>query len=294
MSEHDEGEALSFYVATVPGQLVDLEITARAAIAWSQAVRAAAQAIYPEDAIRVSLIAAKEGSSNWLAKIERSKLNDGAQRLKAGWQSLPLIVRFGIGLIVVVPTTAKPTYETWIAESGFNAKQKAELRDILSEGAKAPAVEAPKRQMFKELQKDSNITGLGTGVPTGPNWKPSNLIPANQFAEGDGLFVLQLEVEDEKHVSQTLEVILVAPNLENAPRTWVFRQEGIPGKIRAIMRDKRFLTALERSAVKEQFRTAIPMRIRLDIKMKSVGGVWKPARKGTSVVEVISPQIDPS
>lgn len=294
MTASAEEDALSFYVQTKPGELVDLEVVARAAIAWSQAVRTVAQSLYPDSEIRVSLIAAKPGSSNWLAKIEHSKVNQAAERLRRGWDALPLIVRIGIGLAVVVPTTAEPTIDYWLGDDGFTETQKKQLREIVSESEKIPALEAPKRQMFKELQRDPKITGVGTGVPSGPEWKPKSIVPASQFAEADGLFDVQEQDPPERHVSQTLDVILVAPDLENAPRVWVFKQEGIPGRIRAIMKDKRFLDALERSAVKEQFRANIPMRIRLDIKMKYIDGEWKPARKGTVVAEVISPQFDPA
>lgn len=286
-------QALSFYVDVRPDEFADLEVVASAAIAWSNAIRSAALALYPDDEIRITLIAAERGSSNWLAKIERSSVNNGAKRLKAGWKALPLVVRMGLGLAVVIPTTAIPTIDYWTGNDGFSEKQKEEIAEIVEKASRPPAVESSKRQMYATLQRDAKITGIGTGVPTGDNWKPPFTIPADRFAEADGLFDPQQELPQERVLHPILDVILIAPHLENAPRVWVFKQEGLPGTIRAIMKDKRFLAALDRKAVKEQFRANIPMRIRLSIRQRLVDGEWKVVRKGRLVDEVISPQIDP-
>ena len=286
-----DSDALSFYVDVQPGELADLEIVSSAAIAWSQAVKAAALALYPEDEIRVSLIAAERGSSNWLAKIERSSINKGAERLARGWKTLPLVVRLGIGLVVVIPVTAKPTWEYWTGTEGFSEQQKEELRDIVSE-TRTPSVASHQQQMYRIVQRDPKITGLGTGVPATP-FRPKPIIPANQFALADGLFNLQEELPAERVLTPTLDVVVVTPRLENAQRSWTFRQEGIPGTFDAIMKDQRFLAALDRHAVREQFRSNIPMRIRLEVKERMVEGEWKVPRRGRPVVEVISPKVDP-
>jgi hypothetical protein len=286
-----ERDALSFYIDVKPGELVDLEVAATAAIAWSQGIKAAAQNLYPDDQIRVTLIAAEHGSSNWMAKIEHSSINRGAEKVHAKWKAIPLIVRVGIGLVVVVPVTAKPTWEYWTGNEGFSEKQKQELKDIIDQ-ARTPPVESQQKKIYKTLQRDPKITGVGTGVPTGPRWKPEKLVPANQFAEADGLFTLQEEQPSERTLTPTLDVILVSPQLENAPRTWTFRQEGIQGTIKAIMKDKQFLAALDRSAVREQFRANIPMRIRLEVTERLINGEWKVVRKGRTVAEVIEPKVD--
>ncbi len=289
-----EEDALSLYLGIEEGHLADLEVAATAAIEWSQAIRAAAQILYPGEDIRVELIAAERGSSKWLARIERSKLNQSLERAKRGWQALPLIVRIALGLVVVVPVTAVPTYEYWTDTEGFSDQQKRELKEIIEQVQGRPTVEAPKRKMYRTLQRDTKIVGVGTGVPDSPNWRPSVLVPANQFAEADGLFSIQEQDTREQVLTSVLDVIVVAPTLENAERVWIFRQEGIPGRFSAIMKDRRFLAALNRKAVREQFRTDIRMTIRLEVRQRLIDGEWKTVRKGRSVVEVISPQIDPT
>ncbi len=287
-----ENEALSFYLGVEEGEYADLEVAAAAAIEWSQAIRAAAQILYPDDDIRVELIAAREGSSNWLARIQRSKINQAAERMQRGWKTLPLIMRLALGLVVVVPATAKPTWEYWTNAEGFSDQQKKEMKEIFDEVSGHPSVEAPKRKMYRTLQRDRKITGVGTGIPDSSEWRPQALVPANQFAEADGLFAVQSPDPEERVLTSVLDVILVAPTLEDAERVWIFKQEAVPGRFGAIMKDRRFLAALSHKAVKEQFRTDIRMAIRLEVRQHFVDGEWKAKRKGRSVVEVISPQID--
>lgn len=287
----DSGE-LSLYFDTAPGELADLEVAAAAAIQWAQGLKAAALAVDPDCEYRVSLVAAKPGSSNWIAKVERSKANQAAKQVAAGWKKVPLIMRLAIGLAVVIPTTAKPTLDYWVGDDGFSETQKKELAEIYEKAAKDDAVTAHRRSMYKVAPRDRKITGIGTGVPTTDDWKPAKTIPANRFAEADGLFELQPEEPSERTVPQTLDVVLVTPRLENAPRVWTFRQEGLPGTFNALMKDRRFLAALEQSAIRETLRSNIPMKIRLEIRQRNIDGEWKVTRQGRTVVEVLSPSVE--
>lgn len=300
VSEQYEG-TLAFYLATEPGELPDLEIAASAAIHWAKGLKAAATALDPSAEYRVTLVAARPGSSNWIAKleelrekIERAKPNQAAKRVKEGWQKVPLIVRVGIGLAVVVPTTAKPTIDYWFGDEGFTEVQKREMEEIYRKVVDEPPVKAQRKAIYKETPRDRKITGVGTGVPTGDNWKPKNVLPANRFAEADGLFELEAAKEEgQRTIPQTLDVILVTPRLENARRAWTFRLEGIPGTFNAEMTDTAFLQALERpGGIRETIRANIPMRIEMEIDQENVGGEWKLKRRGRRIVKVISPAVE--
>lgn len=286
---------ISFYLDLKPNQIVDLEVAAKAAIEWSRAVKAAAMAADPTNDYRVSLVAAEPGSSRWLARLEKSKVNQIAKDIKTGWEQVPLIMRKAVALAVVIPVTAIPTYDYYFDSDGFTDTELHQLEEIMEKVIADPAVKAHQQQMYREVQRDPNITALGGGVPDGPDWKPVEMIPANRFAEAEGLFSPKEEKQDgDRTLSKTLDVILVTPRLENAQRTWSFRQEGIPGTFNAEMKDAKFLAALEQSGIQERLRANIPMRIRLEIKEERVNGEWRVKRRGRSVVEVLSPSPDAS
>lgn len=288
----DLREAVSLYLELKPNEEVDLEVAAEMAIQWSRAMKAAGTAIDPEYEYRVSLIAAKPGSKNWLAKLERSRSNQVAKQIKAGWESVPLILRWTIALAVIVPGTAIPTWNYWTgAQEEFSPTQVKQMDEAFERAIQNESLKGHKRKMYRDAQRDRTITGVGGGVPNNSEWRPPNTVPANQFAIADGLFEAATEEPRVKTTPVELDVVLKAPDLENAPLTWVFRQPGISGTIRAVMRDKRFLDALEKSEVREKFRTDIPMRIRLETKEELRGDKWVVPRGGRSVVEVISPEV---
>lgn len=284
-------DPVSLYLDVPPDELVDLEVAAKAAIEWSLGLKAAAAAVDREYEYRVSLVAAERGSSKWLAKVERSKPNQMAQQVKKGWEEVPLILRWSISLAVVIPVTAVPTVKYWTGDDKFSDAQLQQIEQTVQKAAKDPTVTAHRQRIYREVQRDRKIRGVGAGVADSPGWKPKQTVPANQFPEAEGLFQPQEAPAEERTITPELDVILVAPNLHNAPRAWTFRQEGIPGTFNATMKDKEFLEALERSAVREQFRADIPMRIRLAIKQRLVDGEWKVKRRGRSVTEVILPKI---
>lgn len=291
----DPADTLGFYVGVKEGEFADLEIVAAAAISWSQSIKAAAALLYPDESIRVSLIAAEPGSSRWLAKIEKSAPNKVAEQAKQKWQKVPAIVQMTIGLAVAWPITIAPTIEYYgkqiaaaAAALGLTEEDVKESKAKAEKARAAPSVEVPQKQIFRTLQRDPKITGVASGIPVGSGWRPP-LIPSSQFAEADGLFQPAEPATHERILPLELDVILVSPQLENAPKTWRFRQEGLP-PFGAVMRDKAFLAALDRDAVRESMRTKIPMKIRLEVKQRLVDGEWKDVPRTRSVSKVISPK----
>lgn len=288
-------DTISLYLDLKPNEIVDLEVAALAAIEWARAVKAAAMAADPNHDYRVSLVAAEPGSSRWLARIEQSRANQIAKDVQEGWEKVPVIMRQVVALAVVIPFTAIPTYDYYFGEGGFTETEVRQMEEIFERVVSDSSVKSHRQQMYREVQRDPNIIGLGGGVPDAPDWKPPSMIPANRFAEAEGLFGIQEEKkEGERTLSKTLDVILVTPRLENAQRAWSFRQEGIPGTFNAEMKDAHFLAALEQSGIQERLRANIPMRIRLEVKEVLVNGEWRVKRRGRSVVEVLSPTPDAS
>ncbi|MBY0352670.1 hypothetical protein [Tabrizicola sp.] len=296
VSEVATGEAVSLYLGLKPNEQVDLEVAATAAIEWARAIKAAANAAEPGYTYRVRLIAAKPGSNKWLAKVERSKINQAVKDMQEGYEQLPLVLRHAVAAAAVVIITGIPTYDYYFGDDRFTPEQVEQIEDAFRKAIADPEVQAHRKAMYKEVQKDPNITGVGGGVPDKDDWQPPEMIPATRFAEGDGLFEL-LDSDEEKKEDTSyveLDVILVTPQLVNAKRAWTFRQEGIPGKFSATMADLDFLSALDNSGIREPLRNNIPMRIRMEIKQELVGGEWRVKRRGRSVVRVLSPVPDPS
>ena len=187
----EPGQLISLYLELEPSTDVDLEVAAEAAIEWSQTLKAAARAVNPDFEYRVNLIATEKGSNKWLAKIERLPINQNALTLKQRWENTPFIIRAAISLASVLVVTAKPTYDAYFPDDGLTETQKVEFKEIVDKAISDSSVQSHKKTMYRKTQRDKNISGVGGGVPDGPNWKPSEIVPRTRFAEGDGLFELQ-------------------------------------------------------------------------------------------------------
>lgn len=278
------------YFDLKPEKHIDLEVAAAAAIEWCRTVKAAASAVDPNYRYHVSLIAAEPGSSRWLADIERSPINQISKEIKAGFDEVPLILRYAVGAAAFVIVTGIPTLNYYFGNDELSEDQLKQIQTVMETVLDNREVTAHRKAMYREVQRDPNIVGLGGGVPDRPDWRPPEMIPARRFAEADGLFELEEFVaEGERTLLKTLDVILVNPWLENAQRAWTFRQEGIPGTFKASMKDAKFLAALDKSVIQERLRLNIPMTIELEIRETLVNGEWRVKRRGRSVVRVLSP-----
>lgn len=198
---------------------------------------AAASEIDPGAEFRIEMLGAAEGSLRFLTAIERQ-----LERVQTGWGKFPKATSIALALAVFVPTVGVPTYDFYFGDHGLPPADRQRIDELIKIAHSAPGFDAPRRQMFKTLDRDQKITGVG--VASGARTTPIIIVPRNQFAEHSGLFQLSAEqVPDERTLDLTLEVTLVSANFENAPRKWLFRQQGME-TFSAIMRDKRFLKAL--------------------------------------------------
>jgi len=280
-------DGLSLHFKLKDGAKADLETVAAAAIAWVEALRAAAREIAPDNEIRVDLIDADESSLilntalNWietkLGTIQKSHL----------WRTKKLTIALTVFLIF----TVGPTWDTYFGSHtvDLSDQDRKLLRDLLEKLHKCPAIDAPRRKFFRTLERDPKI--ISVGVSESPRQSPAFTIPSNRFAELGGLWMPEDSAPTEQTSRPLLDVILIRPALVGHPRSWTFKPEGLP-EFEAVMKDKQFLRAMSEGKMRERLREGIPMTIRLEVKERIVGGVLKLRRGGRVVTEVVSPKID--
>ncbi len=279
---------ISLYFGLKKGKNADLEVVAQAAIEWVEALRAAALEIEPEAQIRVELLDAKESSLrlnvilDWI-EAQLARLDDGSSRY---WR----LKKLAIAIAIFVPTVGYPTYDFYFGDPpvvSLSEEDRLLLDELIEQISDIPVVEAQRRKFFRVLERDPVITSVG--VAEGHDNRPAILVPSTEFAERGGLWDAE-EDDQERTLRPVLDVTLISPTLLRRPRAWTFQPEGLP-EFSAIMRDKRFLAALEEDHVRERLRTGIKMTIRLEVKEKRADGDWVVKPQGRSVIEVISPKI---
>lgn len=286
-----DGE-ISLYFGLREGEKADLEVVAAAAIHWVETMRAAARELIPGAEIRVDLINASEGSirlNGVLDWVENQLI-----RIEEGTKGHPRLWKLALGLVIFVPTVGVPTYDFYFGDEptlSLNAKDRELLEEYLDKANKNPEVKTKRLQFFQTLERDSSISSAG--IAESHASKPVVSVPSDQFAERSGLWIALAEDEPQERTTYPVfDVTLVGPQLIPKPRAWKFQPQGLPA-FSAIMKDQRFLAALENNAIQESLRIGIPMTIKLEVKEQKVGNAWVPKRRGRSVIQVIAPTIDP-
>ncbi|TAX45965.1 hypothetical protein ELI02_30110 (plasmid) [Rhizobium leguminosarum] len=277
---------MSLYFDLKKGEKADLEVVAQAAIDWVAALRAVAYEIDPNTSIRVEIVDAVEGSLSLntvldFLEAQAAKFDDGAGQ---HWR----LKKIAIALAVFVVFTGVPTYDFYFGDDTkeLSVEDRKRIDELIELTKNKSAVEEKKREFFKVLERDPSIKGVGVTEKRGRI--PAVIIPSTEFAERSGLWQIYTEGEPKKRTSyQIIKVQLIAPALVNKARSWRFQAPGMP-EFSAVMKDRKFLAALEENHLEEHLRIGIPMTLRLQIEEKSEGGIWVPKKR--MITEVISPK----
>jgi len=283
------GSPITLYFGLKKGENADLEVVAAAAIEWVAGMRAAAQEIDPSASISVGIVDAEEGSLKLHATLDWAEKQ--ASRIIRGESKYPTLRSLLIAFAIFVPTTGIPTLDYYFGDDPvlrLEDEDRKLFENLLEKLQENEELGHHRRQFFKKLERDPSITEVG--VAEGRDKPVRATVPANQFAERSGLWVLE-EQEDERTTRTEIDVTLIGPILVSSQRSWKFYADGF-GEFSAIMTDQRFLNALEHDDIKEHLRTGIRMRVVVKLEEEKVAGAWKPKRRGRTVERVIEPRID--
>lgn len=282
-------DAISLHFGLASGESADLEVIASATLQWIGAIQAAAHALDPEAQVKVAIIDADQSSLRLNTIL--SWAEDQLARLDRGSSKYPRLRKLAVALAIFLIIDAPLTFDHYTGETTtieLSEDDRRRLDEFLEKIRRTPDFPQPRQGFFRELERDPSISSVE--VSEGPDTPSLVSVPRAEFPERGGLWVME-EAEQERTIHHILDVVLISPVLINEPRAWHFAQEGLP-EFRAIMKDRRFLAALEQQHVQERLRTGIRMRIQLEIKEYWKDNAWKVRRKGRSVTQVISPTVD--
>lgn len=273
------------------GEKADLEVIAAAALAWVDALRAAASVLDPDSELKVEIVDADEASLTintiieWFEKHVETKL----ERLERGGARLPRTKKLALAVALFVVTTGIPTADFYFGEDDFTDEDRALMEELLNELKDDSSVQNANRRFYRTIERDSSITGVG--VKETPTGAPIVIVPSGRFAEAGGLWTPDEDGLPEKVTRPVMDVVLVKPALVHTPRAWSFKPEGLP-EFDAVMRDPLVLKAIQEQGLPERLREGIPMTIRLEVREILVDGQWKLVRGGRSVTRVLHPTLD--
>jgi hypothetical protein len=282
----EEQGTISLYLDLKEGEKADLEVVARASLAWAATLREMATILDPFSEVRIELASGTPGSLSLNGVIKHlrgalpSKTHSRALILAALLWMADKTADWGWQKVLDRLTTKHPEATKHLT--------KAEAEDLAKQIAAAlqPTVaEQPKRQLFRELERDPVIVGVGATEK--PSRRPEVIVPRSEFRERAGDAVDEDgNLERKRTVTTTVRVVLVSPVLKDAERSWRFQPAGL-AEFGAKMKDHDFLEAFRLGRIAVPMKPGVEMTIEVQSKEELIGGSWVVQER--SVSRVLSP-----
>jgi hypothetical protein len=274
----------------VPGAKADLEVIARAALAFASAVREVTYIIDPSIELRIELVSGTESSLS-LNSLLKSRIVDKLTTISLS------AVAFGC-FTWFTQHTLDFAYEHLLAhlmsqtESASVPPEQIEsivrktLETFQREGSKQTG------RLFMELDADSAIAGVG--VTQHPGTRPDRIIPKSEFrSRAIGSYGIDEATlyQGGRRVRTNVEILtLVSPVLVEGTRKWKF--VGTEGEFGATIKDGLFVDDVLRG------RSAIPMAagVRLEVELQTIeepvlGGAWVVRQRNILRVRRVIPPV---
>jgi hypothetical protein len=282
---------ISLYLDLEEGQTPDLEVIARAALAFASAVREAIHVVDPSMSVRVELISGTDGSLslNALIRSIRSTVSEKLTREV-------LIAVAATAATWFALETGRWTYEkildhvTGMREVSHLSDDDKDaiaqkVADLLTKRTAHQKVE----QVYHELSADRAVRGVGATNRAGE--RPSTIVPRDEFAgRSVGMDLIEGE-EIVRRVRRTHErVVLIRPVLETGTRRWQF--SGSEGRFGAAIKDETFLNNLLNGHTAVPMVAGIEMDIALETTEEFRENVWVVInREVVRVGQIYSPPV---
>lgn len=277
-------EQLVLHFETKPNTFPDTIVAAQALIDWVELVRAAVEAVDPDQVLEFETAGVTQGSTRFPQVVRFVEKQIG--RVTSSWEDYP-------HLKAIIAGSAHTLFTATVAAGVTIAMQPDEQvvrlsdsdRQLLEKVGETPEVKQASRRFYRTLERDRSIEGVGVAT----NWrdKPTVIIPRNEFAERSGVWVLD-SVDPARRVRQDVwDVVLLRPHLLSTPQSWQFSRDGL--KFNAKMHDALFLQAIRDGTVPLTLQEGVVMRVRIEYDEVMIGQVWETIPNSRRIVKVLSP-----
>lgn len=276
---------LKFEIA--PDKNPEAESVADALDAWVDVLRAAAAVVAPGEGLSVELVGVEPGSH--IFKLALRKLEDAAQRVKAGADEFPLVSKAAMtlggligGTMIMVSITNSMTPDPRIPDD-----QMAVFEEMNRNLAESVELQRESARFWGIMQDEPAFDRLD--VLRGYDRAPVYQIPRSEFAERSGIWSGDSELDTPTVETRraTWDVILVKPTLVPEERRWTFAREGL--EFSALMTDKAILQAIHDKTLPIQMAEGIAMKIEVQYRERFDGKAWLPVSGSHRVRRVLHP-----
>ncbi|WP_267386511.1 hypothetical protein [Sphingomonas sp. GC_Shp_3] len=269
----EAGSPITLYFALEDGRSADMEVAARAAIAFAETIRELALMFDPFSEVRVELESGSRGSLGLNALIKRVKGFAGSH---PGWTAFLAGALLQVGgdvrawtvgeIMTLLKGGDAPAEVQHLSDDEHHRIAEEVVRQLNN-----PTVRESSRQIFREVQKDPAIKGVG--VTSTPGKIPDFIVPRELFEYARGEHIAEIITPKSRVELEELRVTVKKLRLEAVVSSWRFQYGSLP-EFSAEMRDKDFLRAFGDGRIDLPLRIGTEMVVELETEQQFIGGVW--------------------
>jgi hypothetical protein len=267
-----EAAPVSLYIDLEDGQKADLEVVARASIAFAAAVKELAFILDPSLDIRIELASGTEGSLSLNSVIRAVKKHTGLdERLTVAAVAVGVLIWFGEHLAdwSFHKVMDYLTGETAVTET-LSPEQIEQLADKISEMIEKKVAHPQVQEVYRELERDHAVKGVGASSV--PGARPKRVVPRAEFPQRAGHFQIKETTSIKRETTKQERVTLISPVLIQGARKWRFRSA--LGEFAASIKDDVFVERLLSGRILVPMTGGIEMEVLLRITEEQEKGVW--------------------
>lgn len=225
--------SVSLYLDLESNRKADLEVIARASLAFAAAIKDAAYVLDPSLEIRVELVSGTEGSLSLNSLIRSVKSNVPINKKMVRTLALMALVWFGDH----VGGTVYDRVVNYLTEneetSHLSKKDKEELAAMVTDAIEKQLARPHVENVYGALEADPAVKGVG--ATSKPGERPKYIVPRSEFRPRSGTAVA-LQQDIKKRIRTSRETVrLISPVLKAGTRKWKF--SGKEGEFGAHIKD---------------------------------------------------------
>ena len=264
------------------GSNIDAVVAARALIAWSEAIKEAANIVDPSGGFSIDLVSAEPAClrfSTILNFAEQKVLGKVSDAL----DPYPKLKQFLALNVLVLPGVV--IGGLIVADFDSDDPETADKQQRVSD---SPVVQKHVQTFYKEVQSDPAITRVV--VRERSDGPAVIIVERNEFAERSGLWAIESDDDEpnERLGGGIWNVVVTHPVSIGKPLSWGFMRDGLP--FRAKMVDPNFLAEIRSGTLPITIQEGVVMEVRVSYSERLEGQLWLPVTGTYKIEEVLSPR----
>lgn len=255
---------VSLYIDLEKGQVADIEVVARAALAFSAAIKDLIYVLDPSLEVRVEIMSGTEGSLSLNSIIKSLKKKAGEKPVLAAAVAM-VLSWFG-------NYTFDELMDALRNKGELSDAEMQEIADKVVISLERRVAQPHVRRVYEELGSDKAVKGVGATTVAGE--RPRSIIPRAQFEEkAEGAILPEVTEVRRRSRKRKERVVIISPVLlSSATRRWRFRSA--EGEFGAPIKDTAFLEDLITGRVVLPMTGGVELDVLMETEEELQDGVW--------------------